>query len=178
MLKKIFLMILKVYFFFFHELPRTRRTEHHFIAILLAAALSITKLYRSSRTTSKRAYNAGYGAACQDLLTFIQQGVSASDLGSGPLHGVDGGGMTIGRVMDWTEARLEAIRTTEEEEEEEEERDKERGAAHTTSKGSAATVTPTSPRSVARKLLVSRPKDSVSLSQAPRDFIVDHLHDR
>jgi hypothetical protein len=130
-------------------------------------------LYRSSRTTSKRAYNAGYGAACQDLLTFIQQGVSASDLGSDSLRAVDGGGMTIGRVMDWTEARLEAIRTTEEEEEEEEERDKERGAAQTASKGSAATVAPTSPRNAARKILAPRPKDTVSLNLTPRVFIVD-----
>ena len=130
----------------------------------VAAALSITKLYRSSRKTSKRAYNSGYGAACQDLLTFIQQGVSASNLDS---HAVDGGGMTIGRVMDWTEARLEAIRTTEEEEEEEEEREKERTAVQTTSRRSVPpSVTPTSPKSAARKLLALRPKDSVSLTHA------------
>ena len=73
--------------------------------------------------------------------------------------------MTIGRVMDWTEARLEAIRATEEEEEEEEEREKERPTAQTISKGSATpTGTPTSPRSAAKKLLVPRPKDSVSSS--------------
>lgn len=128
--------------------------------------------------TSKKAYNAGYGAACQDLLTFIQQGVSASDLGSDPSHAVDGGGMTIGRVMDWTEARLEAIRTTEEEEEEEEEREKERGTAQTTSRSPAATVTPTSPRSAARKLLAPRPKDTVSLIQSRELSVVDPLHHR
>ncbi|TBU21942.1 hypothetical protein BD311DRAFT_631691, partial [Dichomitus squalens] len=41
-----------------------------------AAALSLTTLFRSSKTASKRAYNAGYAAACHDLLNMIQQGVS------------------------------------------------------------------------------------------------------
>lgn len=51
----------------------------------------------------------------------IQQGVSLNQPGSAS----DGeGGMTIGRVMDWTEARLEAIRSREEEEDEEEEKEK------------------------------------------------------
>lgn len=80
-----------------------------------AAAMSITTLYRSSLTTSKRAYNAGYAAACQDLLVVIQQGVSV-----GGASNEGEGGMTIGRVMDWVEARLEAIKTREEEEDEEE----------------------------------------------------------
>ncbi|KAI9453280.1 hypothetical protein F5148DRAFT_985607 [Russula earlei] len=75
-----------------------------------AAALSITNLYRSSRSTSKRAYNSGYAAACTDLLQMIQQGVSVSETPP-----------TIGRVMDWVEARLEAIRAREEEEDEEDE---------------------------------------------------------
>ncbi|KAG5642737.1 hypothetical protein DXG03_002251 [Asterophora parasitica] len=89
-----------------------------------AAALSITTLYRSSRKNAKRAYNAGYAAACQDLLTMIQQGVSLNP--SAPSHDPEQGGMTIGRVMDWTEARLEAIKSREEEEDEEEEREKEK----------------------------------------------------
>ncbi|KAF8890922.1 hypothetical protein BD779DRAFT_1515221 [Infundibulicybe gibba] len=92
-----------------------------------AAALSITTLYRSSRQTSKRAYNAGYAAACQDLLTMIQQGVSVGGVdpsGSGSSH--DAEAMTIGKVMDWTEARLDAIKSREEEEDEEEEKEKEK----------------------------------------------------
>ncbi|EIM84613.1 uncharacterized protein STEHIDRAFT_33859, partial [Stereum hirsutum FP-91666 SS1] len=68
-----------------------------------AAALSITTLYRSSRTTSKRAYNAGYAAACQDLLQMIQQGVSDSETEGGS------GMPTIERVLDWVEARYEAV---------------------------------------------------------------------
>ena len=80
-----------------------------------AAALSITTLYRSSRTTSKKAYNAGYASACQDLLQMIQQAVSDSESEGGS------GMPTIERVMDWVEARLEAIRAREEEEEEDEE---------------------------------------------------------
>ncbi|KZT21726.1 hypothetical protein NEOLEDRAFT_1072904, partial [Neolentinus lepideus HHB14362 ss-1] len=74
-----------------------------------AAALSITTLYRSSRGTSKKAYNAGYAAACQDLLLMIQQGVSDSQMEEGPDGESSGMGMTIGRVMDWVEARLEAV---------------------------------------------------------------------
>ncbi|KAI0665546.1 hypothetical protein C8Q78DRAFT_1064425 [Trametes maxima] len=79
-----------------------------------AAALSLTTLYRSSKTASKRAYNAGYATACHDLLNMIQQGVSTD---------VDAGReVTIGRIMDYIEARLEAIKAREEEEDEEEER--------------------------------------------------------
>ncbi|KAF9049641.1 hypothetical protein BDZ89DRAFT_978079 [Hymenopellis radicata] len=75
-----------------------------------AAALSITTLYRSSKEASKRAYSAGYTAACQDLMQMIQQGVSS-----------DGNGMTVGRVMDWLDARLDAVKSREEEELEDEE---------------------------------------------------------
>lgn len=56
----------------------------------------------------------------------IQQGVSVGGLDPSGLGSGEGGGMTIGRVMDWTEARLEAIKSREEEEDEEEEREKER----------------------------------------------------
>ncbi|KAK7677233.1 hypothetical protein QCA50_019827 [Cerrena zonata] len=83
-----------------------------------AAALSLTTLYKTSKKTSKRAYNAGYSAACHDLLLMIQQGVSAGESSEG------GGGMTIGRIMDYIEARLEAIRSQEEEEDEDEERER------------------------------------------------------
>jgi len=77
-----------------------------------AAALSITTLYRSSRETSKRAYNSGYVSACQDILLMIQQGVSAG--------GADDA-MSVGRIMDWVEGRLEAIKAREDEEYEDEE---------------------------------------------------------
>lgn len=50
----------------------------------------------------------------------IQQGVS-----SGESSGTNGEGMSIGRIMDYVEARLEAIKSREEEEDEDEE--KERG---------------------------------------------------
>jgi len=66
----------------------------------------------------------------------IQQGVSVGGLGtSSPSssHGADNDGMTIGRVMDWTEARIEAIKAQEEEEEEEEEREREKDPAPPTS---------------------------------------------
>ncbi|KAF8809886.1 hypothetical protein BYT27DRAFT_7093182 [Phlegmacium glaucopus] len=113
-----------------NSLPNAQQNaEKELLNDFKAAALSITTLYRSSRKNSKRAYNAGYAAACQDLLNFIQQGVSASDVGqspSGASHDVEGGGMTIGKVMDWTEARVDAIKAREEEEEEDEEREKDK----------------------------------------------------
>ncbi|ESK85677.1 hypothetical protein Moror_9921 [Moniliophthora roreri MCA 2997] len=107
-----------------------------------AAALSITTLFRSSRHASKRAYNAGYAAACNDLLMMIQQGVSVGGIdtpGSGASAESDG--MTIGKVMDWIEARMEAIKAREEEEDEEEEREKERERGRSTT-GSAAPPAP------------------------------------
>lgn len=83
--------------------------------------MSLTTLYRSSKRTSKRAYNAGYASACRDLLNMIQQGVSAGDS-----SGSDGQGIAIGRIMDYVEARLEAIRSREEEEDEDEDKERER----------------------------------------------------
>ncbi|EKM76622.1 hypothetical protein AGABI1DRAFT_115711 [Agaricus bisporus var. burnettii JB137-S8] len=113
-----------------------QKAEQELLNNFKAAALSITTLYRSSRQNAKRAHNAGYAAACQDLLTMIQQGVSVGGLGN-PMPSsssdADDGGMTIGRVMDWTEARLEAIRAQEEEEDEEEEREKEKERTRSTS---------------------------------------------
>lgn len=124
-----------------------------------AAALSITTLYRSSRKNAKRAYNAGYATACQDLLNFIQHNVSVeSSDGSNP------SGM-VSKVMDWTEARLDAIKATEEDEEEDEEREnaKERGgrSAETSKpssgnakKGNVNAVASTSRTSVRESLLL------------------------
>ena len=94
--------------------PTGVSTEHILTQSSAAAALSLTTLYRSSKTASKRAYNAGYSAACHDLLNMIQQGVSTD---SDPSREV-----TIGRIMDYIEARREAIKAREEEEDEEEER--------------------------------------------------------
>ena len=122
--------------------------------------MSITTLYRSSRKNSKRAYNAGYAAACQDLLSFIQQGVSASDIGPSPSHDMEGG-MTIGKVMDWTEARVDAIKAREEEEEEDEEREKDKERPPPSATPSVAVHT--APKSEIKKPGVPhRHKDTVS----------------
>ncbi|KAG0701632.1 hypothetical protein DFH29DRAFT_1000040 [Suillus ampliporus] len=91
-----------------------------------AAALSITTLYRSSRHASKRAYNAGYATACQDLMSMIQQGVSTGGVALSGSNNPAGDVMTIGRIMDWIEARTEAVKAREEEEDEDEEREKEK----------------------------------------------------
>lgn len=136
----------------------------------LAAALSITTLYRSSRKNSKRAYNAGYSTACQDLLNFIQQGVSASDISPLPAHDMEGGGMTIGKVMDWTEARVDAIKAREEEEDEDEEREK--GKECPAPAAAPSVAVPVAPKSEVRKpgathSSVHRTKDTVSLQPSP-----------
>lgn len=65
----------------------------------------------------------------------IQQGLSVGGVGStasSSSHDADNDGMTIGRVMDWTEARLEAIKAQEEDEDEEEEREREKERARST----------------------------------------------
>lgn len=80
----------------------------------------------------------------------IQQGVSVGGLadssssGLGPLSEGSGNGMTIGKVMDWIEARLEAVKSREEEEDEDEERERSRGGttSGSTSKPSAMSQPP------------------------------------
>ncbi|EIN03588.1 hypothetical protein PUNSTDRAFT_77980 [Punctularia strigosozonata HHB-11173 SS5] len=82
--------------------PSLIAAEKELLNNFKAAALSITTLYRSSRHTSKRAFNAGYASACQDLLMMIQQGVSDGGIGTGSDEGhSDAHGMTVGKVMDW-----------------------------------------------------------------------------
>lgn len=89
----------------------------------LAAALSITTLYKSSLTTSKQAYSAGYQACLADVLQFVQAGVSIQGQGSN----VGAEGLTIGKIMDWIEGRLEATRGAEEDDDDDK-------AAHTQGK--------------------------------------------
>ncbi|KAF5378590.1 hypothetical protein D9615_007105 [Tricholomella constricta] len=130
-----------------------------------AAALSITTLYRSSRKNSKRAYNAGYAAACQDLLTMIQQGVSLNPSASS--HDPEQGGMTIGRVMDWTEARLEAIKSREEEEDEEEEREKEKEGGRSKAPTTVAGPKPDNKTVKVTSASTSHPKDQPASLPTP-----------
>lgn len=96
----------------------------------------------------------------------IQQGVSVGGLGpsaSSSSHGADNDGMTIGRVMDWTEARLEAIKAQEEDEDEEEEREREKERARPTSATPLNTSKPAVPAQTAssnNSLPVSLPTPS------------------
>lgn len=75
--------------------------------------------------------------------------------------------MTIGKVMDWIEARLEAVKSREEEEDEDEERERVRGgtsnaaSAPTASKSTATTKA----RSTENIAPISRPKDQVFFSR-------------
>ncbi|KZW03013.1 hypothetical protein EXIGLDRAFT_728555 [Exidia glandulosa HHB12029] len=62
------------------------------------AALSITTLYRASLAAQQRAHNAGYAAALQDVLSFVQTELSTS-----------GQAMDVGAVMDWVEARAASV---------------------------------------------------------------------
>ncbi|KAJ6578607.1 hypothetical protein B0H10DRAFT_2101351 [Mycena sp. CBHHK59/15] len=122
-----------------HSLNAT--AEKELLDNFKAAALSITTLYRSSRHASKRAYNAGYAAACRDLMEMLQLGVSDSYT-LVPGRNQEEAGMTIGRVMDWVEARLDAVRSREEEEDEEDER--ERGS-HSSAPSAGGSHRPSAP---------------------------------
>lgn len=80
--------------------------------------------------------------------------------------------MTIGRVMDWTEARVDAIKAREEEEDEDEERekDKERAGGSRPSAGSTAAAVPVVSKSEGRKASAqphNRPKGSGSSLPTP-----------
>ncbi|KAJ7138451.1 hypothetical protein C8R43DRAFT_1072054 [Mycena crocata] len=123
-----------------------------------AAALSITTLYRSSRHASKRAYNAGYAAACRDLMEMLQVGVSDSHTLVTDRN-TEEAGMTIGRVMDWVEARLDAVKCREEEEDEEDER--ERGS-HSSAQASGSQR----PSAPARKPSPSPPPSRVTIGSS------------
>ncbi|KAJ3535739.1 hypothetical protein NMY22_g6347 [Coprinellus aureogranulatus] len=105
-----------------HSLPSQQNAEKALLNDFKAAALSITTLYRSSRKNAKRAYNTGYATACQDLLSFIQHNVSVTDSSDNNDARENPSGM-VSKVMDWAEARLDAIKATEEDEEEDEERE-------------------------------------------------------
>lgn len=90
----------------------------------------------------------------------IQQGVSAGGITTSESQGGMDDGMTIGRVMDWIEARLEAIRSREEEEDEDEEREKERDHARP-SKAPPAPPTPTTTARPITQATQSRPQVSI-----------------
>lgn len=59
----------------------------------------------------------------------IQQGVSTGGVALSDSNNPAGDVMTIGRIMDWIEARMEAVKAREEEEDEDEEREKEKERA-------------------------------------------------
>ena len=151
--------------------PTGVSTEHILTQSSAAAALSLTTLYRSSKTASKRAYNAGYSAACHDLLNMIQQGVSTD---SDPSREV-----TIGRIMDYIEARLEAIKAREEEEDEEEERAA-KGVAVPKTKPSSPTLPPAPPtrREQVRGMSLPLITDSLTMRYSHRPSLLPRLHIR
>lgn len=128
------------------------------------AALEMATFYRSSRRTTKRAYNAGYMNACQDLLLMIQQGVSTGESSDAAA----GRGMTIGRIMDYIEARLEAIKARQEEEEEEEDRERERDKGSRSGQGQVAKVVtaPAVASTVAPTKVPPRSKDQVHATRS------------
>ncbi|KAJ1300862.1 hypothetical protein OPQ81_002501 [Rhizoctonia solani] len=64
-----------------------------------AAAQSLAALFKSSKQTVKHAHDAGYAACLQDMLQFIQSGVSEDD-----------DGMGVARVMDYIDGQLERYR--------------------------------------------------------------------
>jgi len=90
------------------------------------AAMSITNLYRASQGSSKRAHGAGYAAALADVRAFVQSGLSGS--GSSEID--------IAALLDWCDARAEAMRVQDSDDDRDEpaarrrhdERDEPRGA--------------------------------------------------
>lgn len=68
------------------------------------AAMSITTLYRASLAAQSRAHSAGYSAALQDVLSYVQAGLSD-------------GSMDIGTVLDWLEARAATAQSDDEDDE-------------------------------------------------------------
>lgn len=68
----------------------------------------------------------------------IQQGVSAD---VGIAHPLNGETLSIGRILDWTEARIEALKAREEEEDEDEEREKEKERARSGPPSTSNTAT-------------------------------------
>jgi len=67
-----------------------------------AAAQSLASFYKSSRQTVKHAHDAGYAACLQDMLQFIQTGLSTA--------AAEDDAMGVARVMDWVEGQLERFR--------------------------------------------------------------------
>ncbi|KIJ12393.1 hypothetical protein PAXINDRAFT_82869 [Paxillus involutus ATCC 200175] len=151
------------------------KAEKELLNNFKVAALSITTLYRSSRHASKRAYNAGYAAACKDLMMMVQQGVSAGGIApsSNSSHSSE---MTIGRILDWVEARMEAVKSREEEEEEDEEREKEKERARATPPVAASSHTDVPKDNVAANTFPSstsqKPPQTASTSYRPDDVAV------
>lgn len=72
----------------------------------------------------------------------IQHGVSAGGIDNGSSRE----GVTIGRVMDWTEARLEALKQKDEEEDEDEDRDKDRERGKPSTAPAAPASAPSAPK--------------------------------
>ncbi|KAG9091861.1 hypothetical protein FS749_016182 [Ceratobasidium sp. UAMH 11750] len=67
-----------------------------------AAAQSLAAFYKSSKQTVKHAHDAGYAACLQDMLQFIQTGLSTASS--------EDDVMGVARVMDWAEGQLERFR--------------------------------------------------------------------
>lgn len=83
-----------------------------------AAALVLTQFYKSSLSTSNQAYSAGYKACLEEIQGHIQASLSVP-------HGDDreNAGRTLGRLMDWIEARQEAFKLQAEDEQEDQQRE-------------------------------------------------------
>lgn len=99
---------------------KVRYSLHHLVGICslkafqfaIAAAMSITTLYRASRASSQRAYNNGYIAALEDLRSICSD-VSRTDGGQGS------NASQVARILHWIDARLEAVRLESRDEDEE-----------------------------------------------------------
>lgn len=101
----------------------------------------------------------------------IQQSVSAGGIIPSD-HNPHSSEMTVGRILDWIEARMDAVKSREEEEDEDEEREKDRERSR---------VTPPSTRSDIHKdthpfpsRSSAKPSQPTSASYRPDDHSVRH----
>lgn len=98
-------------------------------------------------------------------MMMIQQGVSVGGIAPSTLDNPLSGEMSIGRILDWIEARMDAIKAREEEEDEDEEREKERDRTR-----GAPQISRTDPNKDINNASVSSSSHPTTSSSKPSDL--------
>ncbi|KAG8698618.1 hypothetical protein FRC11_014296 [Ceratobasidium sp. 423] len=79
--------------------PKLETAEREMSLDFKTAAQSLAALFKSSKQTVNHAHDARYAACLQDMLQFVQSGLSE-----------DGDGIGVVWVMDWAEGQLDRYR--------------------------------------------------------------------